>query len=252
MNLAELLQTIANCLNANQGILTALLFVFTLFLGWISGAFKAIRSKPKLKIKILEGPSFYSIVGTGHRHNDFVCHRTCVALYLWVANVGLSSTSVDRVRVGFHAKVSSWHMIRWVYLVPHTTLSDFQVVLGKSESSKLYPNLFQKSWAAGEPANKFLQRGATVSGMVYFEGDECYGAFHPRGSRRHARFKIVVLDPFGRKYRKRVRLPFRTLSEAREYNLQFGTSRADMNETERQVELETDQNGNLVKSRPIS
>ena len=153
-----------------------------------------------------------------------------------------------RVRVGFRPHRPLVHRWRWHYLEQHHTLSDFQVMLGKSGSAKLYPNLIQKAQGTGEQTNLYLQRGASTSGVVYFEGDECHGGYHPRGRNHCSRVKIMVTDPFGRHYCKKVWIPSKTLPEAREFNVTFGASRADMNETETQVELEIDQHGNLLSS----
>lgn len=46
MNVSKL-QTIVGWLNENQGLLTVILFLFSLLLGWISGFFKWVLSKPK-------------------------------------------------------------------------------------------------------------------------------------------------------------------------------------------------------------
>ena len=150
------------------------------------------------------------------------------------------------MRVGFRPKAPFYRKYFWFYMDQHNTLSDFQIELGKSKRIKICPHLFQKSQEAGESAERFLERGASTVGMVYFEGAESYGGNHPRGQSRHARIKIVVKDPFRRRYVKKARLPCRTLSEAREFNPGFGATSAVFSETELQVELDTDKDGNLV------
>ena len=253
MNLRELLTAAIRLLNENQGVLAVVLFLSTLLLGWASGLFRALRNKPNLKIQLIEyGPSFYSIVGTGKVRENYKCHRTCMALYLRVSNTGVSSTSVLRVRVGFRPHRPLVRRWRRYYLERNHALSDFQFMLGKSGITKFFPNLVQRSQVSGEQTNLYLERGASINGVVYFEGDECLGGFHPRGRKKRTRVKIVVTDAFGRRYCKKVWIPIKTLPEAREFNPHFGASRADRNETETQIELETDENGNLAFSEQSS
>ena len=247
----ELFAEAARLLNENQGVLAVALFLSTLLFGWASGLFRTLRSKPNLNIELIEyGPSFYSIVGTGKLHENYQRHRTCIALYLRVSNTGVSSTSILRVRVGFRPHRPLGRRWRRYYLEQHHALSDFQLMLGKSGITKYFPNLVQKTQVTDRQTNLYLQRGESTSGVMYFEGDECFGAFHPHGRRKRAQVKIVVIDAFGRRYCKKVRIPIKTLSEAREFNVNFGASRADGNEKETQVELETDQDGNLLLTRP--
>ena len=55
LNIKNQLIEIASILNENQGALTLSIFIFTLLLGWISGAFRALRRKPDLKVETLPG-----------------------------------------------------------------------------------------------------------------------------------------------------------------------------------------------------
>ena len=68
--------------NANQGVLAIALFAATIFLGWVSGIFSALRRKPKLRIRTKEGPTFIYTFGTGQKFQGYDTHRTGIALYL--------------------------------------------------------------------------------------------------------------------------------------------------------------------------
>jgi len=120
-------------LNNNQGVLTALVFFVTLFLGWISGIFESLRRRPKLRLQLLPGPTFYSTFLTGESKDGYDVHRTAIALYLKVTNVGSAPTSIEEVSIGYHWHVRpltrSWFRYRlfWFWLHDHTVaLSDFQ------------------------------------------------------------------------------------------------------------------------------
>ena len=82
MNISEFFRELAPYLNENQGVLAAVLFLVTLLSGWMGYVLRTLLGKPKLKMSVLDGPSFYSIVGTGRVYKNYDCHRTCIALYL--------------------------------------------------------------------------------------------------------------------------------------------------------------------------
>lgn len=254
MNLDQLLADPIGLLNQNQGVLTLALFVVTLLLGWLSGAFKALTRKPKLKIRLLEGPSFYSVFGTGTEYRGQEVHRTCVALYLRISNVGMSSTTIEKIRVGYRCNVSRYifvdwliHRLRWFYLEDQcVVLDDFRVLFGKNQNEKVYPSLFQRSFTSGEVAKTFIESGASTNGVIYFEGEKCWGARFPRARRLQSRMRVVVSDTFGRRYRQIVSLPFLKLAEARRFNPKFGTTRAEFDDKEIQVDLHIDRDGNVL------
>ena len=99
--LLQPLSAVPKLLNENQGVLTVVLFVLTILIGWISGIFKAILRKPNLKIRVLPGPTFACVFGTGGNHNGYDTHSTGIALYLNISNVGLSPTEITQIKVGY-------------------------------------------------------------------------------------------------------------------------------------------------------
>ena len=106
MNIEQQLTELALILNENQGVLTLSIFIITILLGWISGVFKELRSKPELKIETLLGPTFVCVFGTGNKHGIYDTHQTGIALYLRVSYVGVSATNINSVRVGYHWAIS--------------------------------------------------------------------------------------------------------------------------------------------------
>lgn len=87
-NLSGTYTAIAKGLNDNQGVVGVTIFVATLILGWVSGIFSALRRRPKFKIGLIDGPTFVCTFLTGKKFDDYDVHRTAVALYLKIANVG--------------------------------------------------------------------------------------------------------------------------------------------------------------------
>jgi hypothetical protein len=53
----------------------------------VSGIFSALRRRPKFKISLIDGPTFCCTFSNGAKRGDDPVHRTCIALYLALANV---------------------------------------------------------------------------------------------------------------------------------------------------------------------
>lgn len=135
--------------NDNQGVVTIAVFLTTLGLGWASGIFSALRRRPKFRIAIIPGPTFCCTYITGQKHEAFDVHRTGVALYLNIANVGTAPSSIEDISVGYH-----WHLkpfsiawikntLGWFWVHEQTAaLADFQAMIG--ENVKVYPFLMQR------------------------------------------------------------------------------------------------------------
>jgi hypothetical protein len=172
--------------NANEGVVSIILFVIALILGWTSGIFSALRRKPKFRIRKIEGPTFFTTFGTGEKHGLYDVHRTGIALYLSVANVGASPASIDAIHVGYRWAISLFQPLWWRYGLHRfwlynqsIILSDFQVAIG--DDTKFYPFLVQCSSMSGSSAETFLVVGRSTNGVVYFEqNDSLEPAFHAR------------------------------------------------------------------------
>ena len=99
LDIDQIFSDVVALINENQGVLTLILFIFTIFLGWVSGLFRWLRSVPNLRIRTLEGPTFVCVFGTGRKEGNFNLHRTGIALYLNISNVSVVSTSITSVRL---------------------------------------------------------------------------------------------------------------------------------------------------------
>ena len=189
-------------LNENQGVLTALLFFITVLFGWLSGILSALRRKPKLKIHIIPGPTFCCTYRVGKMHGEYGVHRTGIALYLEISNVGYASTSIVEINVGYHwnilpfSKLWLKYRIGWFWLNQQSViLADFQNNIGGSV--KFFPFLFQKSYISGERAETYLEIGRRTNGVVYFEQNDSFGGGFPKVTKLGlVKVKMRIRDAF--------------------------------------------------------
>src|ERR1039458_5863991 len=142
----EVLSRTAKWSNANEGLLTLGIFLSTLFLGWVSGIFASLRNKPRFHLSLIEGPTFSRTFETGKKHAGFPVHRTGIALYLTVANIGSAPSSIRSISVGYHWHLRPFSMqwlsyrIGWFWLHDQVVaLQDFQSTIG--DNIKIYPFL---------------------------------------------------------------------------------------------------------------
>lgn len=245
-------RAISAWLNGNQGVLAVGIFVTTLLFGWVTGIFASLRRKPKLKIEAIPGPTFVCTYGIGQRHEGFDAHRTGIALYLKIANIGSASTSLEDVWVGYRWSINPRSKLWWKYglfrfWITHQTvaLEDFQVDIG-GDNTKIYPFLTQVSSLSSSNTDTFLEVGKSANGVVYFEQGDSFGGCFPFSVNNQVNFKIVILDVYGKKHRKRITVPKVKLAEARRYNPSFGMTLTLLNEGKDVFDLPTDQHGNLI------
>ena len=71
-----IIKDITDWCNQNSGFLTAIIFILTLVIGWISGFFKLIRKRPKFKIETIEGATFYSTIFLEKTYQGLPVHKT--------------------------------------------------------------------------------------------------------------------------------------------------------------------------------
>lgn len=229
----DLYSQLAKWLNDNQGVVGLAIFIATVGFGWLSGIFSALRRKPKFKVSLIEGPTFCCTYPTGNINEGFDAHRTGIALYLRIANIGSASSSVENISVGYH-----WHLrpfsslwlrftVGWFWLTDQTAaLADFQVKIG--ENIKVYPFLTQKNSLSRSNATTFLDVGRSTNGVVYFEQSESWGGCFPSSRNGKVRIKVRVRDVFGRNHTMAFSVPLLALEEARKYNPSFGKTLVEL------------------------
>ena len=220
-------------LNANQGVLTIVIFVLTVAFGWASGIFTALRRRPRFKLALLDGPTFCCTYTIGKKHGEFDCHRTGIALYLAVTNVGAAASSIENISLGYH-----WHLhpfslqwvkysLGWFWLKNQAAaLDDFQVNIGKS--IKVFPFLTQKNSLLPGNSDNYLEVGRSRNGVVYFEQPDSWGGCFPTTTNGSVAIKIRVADVFGKQHSARFTVPSVSLEDARKYNPSFGKTLAEL------------------------
>lgn len=220
-------------LNENQGVVGVAIFLATAFFGWASGIFSALRKRPTLKVSLIDGPTFCCTYLTGRMHGEYEAHRTGIALYLSIANVGSAASSIEGVSVGYHWHLRpfslSWlkYTIGWFWLENQAVaLQDFQVAIGRSV--KVYPFLTQRNHLSPDRVDTFLEVGRSTNGVVYFEQSESWGGCYPRIENDHVRLKVRVRDVFGRGHTSVFKVPAVSLEEARKYCPAFGMTFSEL------------------------
>ena len=231
--LIDLITKASKWSNDNQGVVSVAVFVVTLALGWATGIFSALRRKPKFALAIIDGPTFCCTYLLGKRHGEFDVHRTGIALYLAIANVGSAASSIKTIAVGYHWPLRrfsrDWikYSIGWFWLTEQAAaLADFQAYIG--DSLKVYPFLVQKNFLSPTSADTFLDVGRSTNGVVYFEQADSWGGCHPTVRDEKVRMKVRVHDVFGKTHTAKFDVPFVTFDYARKYNPAFGKTLAEM------------------------
>jgi len=218
-----------NWLNANEGVVSVLLFAISILFGWVSGIFSSLRRKPKFKISLIDGPTFCTTFLTDEKHNGYEIHRTAIALYLNIANVGSAPSSIANVAVAYHWNVERfgpdwiryrlfWFWIKYQVL----TTEDFQYHF--ADKVKLYPSLFQKGVITGQNSDTYLATGQSTNGVVYFEQKESWGGAFPLPRSNRTKINVAVKDTFGKTHKRKFWIPIVDLDEARKYNPSIGNT----------------------------
>ena len=217
-NMSELIKLT----NENSGFLSLILFLAALLIGWMSGLFKAIRNRPVLIIRLIDGPTMISTFATGREFNGHASHKTAISLYLDICNTGSASTAIDRIEVAYHNHTLKYSFL-WFWIKNQTVvLTDFMIPVG--EKIKVYPFLTQGSILAPKQTDSFLEVGKKVNGIVYFEQEECWGGYKPRSINGLVELKVRLFDVFGGAHTKKFKIPEVTLDSAKTFNLNFGST----------------------------
>ncbi|MEO8060760.1 MAG: hypothetical protein ABI671_20820 [Burkholderiales bacterium] len=219
--------------NDNQGVVSIAVFAVTIAFGWASGIFSALRRRPKFKLSLIDGPTFCCTYPLDKLHQTFEVHRTGVALYLVVANIGSAASSIENIAVGYH-----WHLrpfsinwlkytIGWFWITCQSAaLADFQTNIG--DNIKVYRFLTQINHLSSAKAVTYLEVGRSTNGVVYFEQSDSWGGCFPRGHNGMVSIRVRVRDVFGKKHTAKFKVPSVSIEEARKYNPAFGKTLAEL------------------------
>lgn len=224
------LDDLTKVLNDNQGVLTLALFVISLFFGWLSGIFESLRGRPKLKVSLIDGPTFCSTFSVNEQYDCHQLHRTAISLYLRIANVGHAPTSIEDVSItyrwGVHPRNPFRFLRKMIWLPAVVVVQDFQVAIGLN--TKVFPMLLQRSPLTGRGTKTYLKPGQSVNGVCYFEQTKSWGAFHPFVLHGKTSLRVHVSDSYGTTWTKRFQVPVVPLEEAKKYNPSFGDTLAHL------------------------
>lgn len=209
-------------------------FVATVVFGWVSGIFSALRRRPKFKVSLINGPTFCCTYTTGRMYGQYETHRTGIALYLSISNIGSAPSSIDNISIGYHWRLTpisiNWikYTVGWFWINnPSVALDDFQVAIGRS--IKVYPFLMQQNHLSPVQTETFLDIGQSTNGVVYFEQFESWGGCFPTVEKGQVHLKVRVYDVFGGKHTSVFRIPAVALDDAKKYCPSFGKTLSEFN-----------------------
>lgn len=215
--------------NENSGFLTLIIFLITLFLGWISGIFKKLRYRPDFIIDLIPVPTFCCTFNTDKKHDGIDTHRTALVIYLSIKNTGVAPSQIQSVEVGYHNHSFKYSFL-WFWLTQTPSLGDFGHTIG--ENLRVFPFLFQKSTLLPQKIATYLNSGQSTKGIVYFEQAESYGSFFPRIKNGKVKIKIKMRDIFDQSYSKIFWVPMVELEYAKKFNKEFGQTLDKMENNE--------------------
>jgi len=216
--------------NDNSGFLSLILFVFTIFFGWISGLFNSLIKKPKLKVRFIEKSSFYCFFMTGNKYYNpdskeyFDLHQTGFAVYMSIANIGNIPTSIDKIFIGYYRNFKRKKLfnkqINW--LAQWQTLDNFKFEY-RDKTILIPPLRIRNEYFMGQD-NDSLEVGKSLVGVAYFEQVEAWGNYNPKLIDDKGTIKVVIKirDIYGKKYCFKTTLKPKTLEEAKRINSSFG------------------------------
>ena len=212
--------------NKNSGFLGFLIFATTVLLGWISGIFSALRKKPKLEIEILGGPTFCASFDTGRVFEGNLTHRTAIAAYIAITNVGTAPTDIKAIHIGYKSQ-SQKNPFKWFWLKEITVAkSDFTMKLG--DDLKVFPFLIQRNQIKENHIDTYLHEGKRCNGVIYFEQDECWGNFLPKVKNNKMVIKVRIFDVYGKSYSATSIINKVTLDAAKKVCETFGETRESL------------------------
>lgn len=225
-------QEMMNWLNANQGILSVLLFLVSLIIGWVTGIFRALIRKPKFKIRVIPKMTFGCVFMTGEKYTPpkqgtYDVHKSAFVIYLEVTNVGSAPSELGKVKIGYFIDDGKRTLFKKrVWITETNILADFIIPTANGQAIKI-PNLRQADPLFDHKYNGFLEVGKSIIGAAYFEQYSSWGNHYPRFDEKGLTdIKIEVKDAFGNKYHTKTKVPIRDIQELMRYNPAFGSSYA--------------------------
>lgn len=223
--MGTILRHIADWCNQNSGVLTVLIFLLTIIIGWISGLFNLLRKRPNFIIEIIDGMTFGCTFDLNKTHEGLPVHKTAFSVYLKITNIGNAPSSIGDIYLGYKRNdlSRSWRQ-KWNWIRETISKSDFLMNFEDSEQVKGFPFLKQRNKFFANDTDLYLEIGKSVNGISYFEEQEAFGSFMPRPNKNQLTtdIKLKVLDSFGKKHLQKLTINIIEPNEALKTNPYFG------------------------------
>lgn len=217
-----------NWLNSNEGFVDFLIFICTLFLGWVTGIFQALAKRPKFKIRVIPKMTFGTVYETGEKYTPqglgtYDVHKTAFVLYLEIVNIGSAPSNIGLTEIGYYKDdgKSTWLQKR-MWIKETNILDRFSIPTGDGQELRL-PFLKQRDPEIENEKNSFLEVGQSIIGTNYFEQTSSWGNHYPRiNDKLLTEIKVRVFDSFGNNYTTKANVPIKSLEVIQRYNSKFG------------------------------
>lgn len=172
----ETLKNIISWTNENSGFVSVLIFLITLLIAWISGFFRMLVNKPKLKIQIINQCSFCCVFDLNEKYNDLPVHKSAFVIYIKITNIGKAPTSIGKIKLGyFKSDFTHKFFSKRNWLTETISKEDFKFPFENSENLKVFPFLKQRNQLITNDSDTYLSIGKQNNGIIYFEELEAYG-----------------------------------------------------------------------------
>ncbi|MCD4678884.1 MAG: hypothetical protein K8S00_00720 [Bacteroidales bacterium] len=225
-----MIKQIINWTNENSGFLALTLFVLSIVYGWLSGLFKSLIRKPKLKVRFIDKMTFYSFFYTGEKwyneeiNEEFELHNTGFVVYFSIANVGSKPTSIDKIWLGYKRNTTGRQLfkknIQWIPLL-HPG-ENFKIEY-TNDMIVIISNIVTRSSEYDYNYQRDLGIGSSVVGTAYFEQGSSWGNFNPKQGYGGIIDAIIKInDIYGKVYKFKTKLKQLPIEKARKYNQHFG------------------------------
>lgn len=236
-NITEKAIAIIDLANKNSGFVTVVVFIASLLIAWISGAYSYINKTPFFKIKAIDKCTFGSIV---KNNLDEAIHKTAFVFYLEITNKGKAASTFKEIKLGYVKRGKSklnwiqyffvkfygreFKKMMWINNV--IIKNSFGIPLPNNEDSQFIPYLLQGNTDFYQKNDTYLEVGKISSGVVYFEQEESFGNYQPNIINGKTAIYIKIKDAFDNYHVNRFNIEMIDFTEALKFNSNFGQTQS--------------------------
>lgn len=224
----EKIKYIIDLANDNPSVVSILIFILTLLIGWSTGIFRALMNKPKLKATIIDKCTFYAINYIDKEVDGMPVYHFAFCIYLRVNNIGYAPTDIVDARLQYQRNDYNKKRKRgknWIKGLLNK--GNFELDMGHGKVARI-PYLKQKDPVLGQ-SDTYLEVGKSTNGILYFEEEQSYGNFYPRPNNDKKSTDVVIelIDSFGEKYKSKHTIQQITYKDALSINEFFAKTYPD-------------------------